>query len=261
VDAWLQGCIAHSRIQLGTDWLQSISRVRLAILSRPGVAGASYAGVVLPSVDRVGSLFPTHDFAELPAALPPMAVAAQGRKWLSEVEALALSALETEDFDVEAFDTSLCASSAALARIEQYYAVDVGAEFPDSARYWRLPVASTERVPSGLIDPLMQQLAHRLQPLTMWWTDGSERVGASCLLSQSLPDESRFVAMLDGQWAGAGWHGEFGDVHIETVPPQFRLSRQLCSSHRHGNRARDQSGPVLERPDAGCGRRRRIGWA
>src|SRR5262249_20622931 len=142
-----------------------------------GVVGSSaYAGVLLPSVDRVGRYFPLTIFAELPADLQPMAIAIHGREWLATVEALALGAREAEDFHLERFEEAVQASAESLTLIEQYYGVDLGEGFATTSRHWRLPMVSVDRVAAALIDPLMHMMARHLQPLTMWWTDGSEAV-------------------------------------------------------------------------------------
>src|SRR5690606_34081603 len=109
-------------------------------------------------------------------------------------------ALEDERFELENFDAAVRTSGATLAKVENYYAPDVGADFPESAAYWRVPLSSTDRMPAALIDPLMQQLRRAMPPLTLWWTDGSEHVAASCLVSRGLPSAEHFVAMLDGDW-------------------------------------------------------------
>jgi type VI secretion system protein ImpM len=251
-DAWLQDCMANSRAQLGDVWLQTYltSPVWRFFLSDGVVGASSCAGVLLPSVDRVGRYFPLTICAELPADLPPMAVAIHGREWLKTVEALALAALESEDFRIEEFDAALLASAEALGRIEQYYGLDLGEAFPESSRDWRVPMTSADRMAASLIDPLMHALARRLQPLTVWWTDGSERVGASCLLCQALPSPERFVAMLDGGWEAAKWSGEFGDLHTATAE-EFRYRVESAASSDAGPvRAMNQD-RLLERPEAG----------
>jgi serine/threonine protein phosphatase PrpC len=194
--------------------------------------------VLLPSVDRVGRYFPLTVVSELPADLPPMAVAIQGRQWFSQVETLALRVLESEDFNLEAFDEELRATAASLARIEQYFGVDLGADFPDRGRYWRVPMLSTDRMAGALIDPLMCALGRSLGPLSLWWTDGSENMDASCLLAQSLPDSQRFVAMLDGRWSDAGWQGELAAL-VHEPPP--------VSEYRCNSAAGTDAGPVRER--------------
>jgi type VI secretion system protein ImpM len=250
-DAWLQQCIAVSRDRLGDAWLDTyltspIWRFHLC----EGIAGStSYAGVLLPSVDRVGRYFPLTIVAELPAALPPMATAIHGRAWFREIEALAMTALEDDRFDVESFDAAVRASAAELAQVDNYYAPDVGLDFPQGAAQWRLPMASSDRMPAALIDPLMHQLGRQLAPLSVWWTDGSEHVAASCLVSQGLPPGERFVAMLDGRWDLAGWAGDFSTTPTEAEPIRYRVASAAISETgpvRETNQDR-----VLARPDAG----------
>jgi type VI secretion system protein ImpM len=251
-DAWLQECLAHSRAELGSKWLQTYltSPVWRFFLSDGLIGASSCAGLLLPSVDRVGRYFPLTIFAVLPADLPPMAVAIHGREWLETVEELALAALESEDFNIEVFDASLLASAEALGRIEQYYGLDLGEAFPGSARDWRVPMASADRMAASLIDPLIHSLARQLRPLTAWWTDGSERVSASCLLCQAMPSPERFVALLDGDWEAAGWSGEFGDLHSETRE-EVRYRIEFAAASETGPvRAMNQD-RTLGRPEAG----------
>jgi type VI secretion system protein ImpM len=251
-DAWLQRCMAHSRERLGAHWLDAyltspLWRFHLSA----GVAGdASYAGVLLPSVDRVGRYFPLSVFVELPAALPPMAIAIQGRAWFREIEALVLGVLEEGEHDVEAFDAAVAASARALASVATHHAAELGVEFPRAARHWRLPVSSTDRMPAALIDPLVAQLSRQLAPLTLWWTDGSEQVGASCLVAQSLPDPERFVAMLDGRWSDAGWSGDFTDAPEEEAAPELRYRLVSASVSDTGPMRDINQDRVLEDPQA-----------
>ena len=251
-DEWLQRCIKHSRQTLQGEWLNAYltSPVWRFMLSGGVIGASTYAGILLPSVDRVGRYFPLTILAELPAQLSPMAVAIQGREWFRQIEAVALEALESQDFNIDDFDAALQSSGQSLAAVERYIATDLGESFPEGSRCWRMPVASADRVPASLIDPLIQLASRRLRPLTLWWSDGSERVGASCLMAQSLPDAAQFVAMLDGSWSSAGWAGEFTDLGVITAEP---LKYRTISS------ALTETGPVrtinqdrvLDRPEAG----------
>ncbi|HEY5808852.1 MAG TPA: type VI secretion system-associated protein TagF [Povalibacter sp.] len=227
-DPWLQECVAQSRAQLGERWLDVYltSPVWRFFLSG-GVTGASsYAGIMLPSVDRVGRYFPLTVFAELPADLPPMAIAIRGRDWLKKIESLALHALESDDFEIDDFDAAVQASAEELSEVEQYFGVALGESFPAAAAHWRVPMVSVDRVAASLIDPLMELASRQLQPLSLWWTDGSEDLGASCLLVRSLPDPTRFTAMLDGKWEAAGWSGDAGDVVLH---PAAELAYRVAS--------------------------------
>lgn len=216
-DPWLQECIAQSRTQLGERWLDVYltSPVWRFFLSGGVVGTSSYAGIVLPSVDRVGRYFPLTVFAELPADLPAMAIAIRGREWLKKIESLALHALESDNFEVDDFDAAVQASAEELSEVEQYFGVALGVSFPDAAAHWRVPMVSVDRVAASLIDPLVELAGRHLQPMSLWWTDGSQDLGASCLLVRSLPDPARFVAMLDGNWEAAGWSGDAGDVVLQ----------------------------------------------
>jgi type VI secretion system protein ImpM len=229
-DEWLQGCIAESRARLDKAWLDVYltSPVWRFVLC-DGVAGAAtFTGVVVPSVDRVGRYFPLTIAAELSATSPPVSITIRGRQWFRTVETLALEALEAQEFDLDRFDAALQSSGAELHGVEEHAGVALEADFPNAERQWRLPVESSERVAAALIDPLMAAVARNLRPMSLWWTDGSEHVRPSCLLMRLLPDPARFTAMLDGRWQDAGWSGEPGDPALESsASPAFRY--QLAS--------------------------------
>lgn len=101
-DAWLQAGLQCSRERLDEQWLEAylcspIWHFALAA----GVCGEQgWAGVMIPSVDRVGRYFPLTVAAAV-GVLSPSDTA-----WYGEVERLALSAL-SEVFSLEAFDESL----------------------------------------------------------------------------------------------------------------------------------------------------------
>lgn len=251
-DPWLQQCIAQSRQQLGHGWLDVYltSPVWRFFLCGGVVGSSSFAGIVLPSVDKVGRYFPLTIFAELPADLPPMAVAIRGRDWLKKIEALALHVLQSDDFELDDFDQALQASAEDLAAVEQYFGLSLGEAFPAAATHWRVPMLSVDRAAASLIDPLLELAGRHLQPLSLWWTDGSEDVGASCLLVKSLPDPMRFTAMLDGHWEAAGWSGDAGDVYVQPAP-EFAY-RVICGGVTDTGPVRKMNQDrLLERPDEG----------
>src|SRR6267154_5928531 len=59
-DAWLQRCIAQSRAALGEEWLETYltSPAWRFALSAAVCGPTPVAGVLVPSVDRVGRYFP-----------------------------------------------------------------------------------------------------------------------------------------------------------------------------------------------------------
>jgi serine/threonine protein phosphatase PrpC len=74
------------------------------------------------------------------------------------------------------------------------------------------------------------------EPLVIWWTEGSENVEPSCLVSKGLPQPGLFAAMMDGAWSHRGWSVVDGRTHggppdgemfdtaalIDPTPPRFR---------------------------------------
>jgi type VI secretion system protein ImpM len=107
-DAWLQAGLVHSRADLGARWLPLYLNSPLwRFVLAPGVCGPqAWAGVMMPSVDRVGRCFPLTLAAGIDGApsLPDCRRLHAG--WFGHLEALALSALDA-GFDVDRFDAAL----------------------------------------------------------------------------------------------------------------------------------------------------------
>lgn len=93
-DGWLQGMLLAGRGALGAAWegaYMSAPLWRFALM--PGVAGqAAVAGVLMPSVDRVGRQFPLTLLT--PVEGEPLAVLAASREVWAAVEDIALDCLD-----------------------------------------------------------------------------------------------------------------------------------------------------------------------
>ena len=228
-DEWLQRCIAASRTALEGRWLQIYltSPVWRFFLSEGVVAGAAYGGIVLPSVDRVGRYFPLTIAAELPSRIDPLQFAQVAEPWLREVEDLALGALHAEDFDLPGFERSLTASGARLGALRA--SEDEAHEFPGGATHWHCAIPSVDALAQGLAGRLLAPAARSLRPLTLWWSDGSERVRPSALLVRSLPEPGCYAAMLTGGWVHAGWAGS-ADASDETADASTQPREPECGA-------------------------------
>ena len=94
-DSWLQHSIATSRAHLGEQWLELYLTSpiwRFALM--PGACGASgWAGVMMPSVDKVGRYFPLTIAAQLDSHPHTMAMAFSAQEWYEALEQIALSML------------------------------------------------------------------------------------------------------------------------------------------------------------------------
>lgn len=220
-DAWLQAGMQASREQLGDAWLDRyltgpVWRFALA----PGVCeGAAYAGILVPSVDRVGRYFPLTIVAELDERYCPLDVAC-APSWLDAAEALVLDALAAEELDLDRFDEQvaqlgeLLVSSGACAPSSLVRALRDSA-FPLQAPSWHAPIESAASFQRALNAFAYRELSRALEPLALWWTDGSNALGASWLSTRGLPATSAFSAMLSGDWAGSNWASVGADASTE----------------------------------------------
>ena len=206
-DAWLQRCLAESQRQLGPRWLECyLTSPMWRFFLCDGVAGeASYAGVLLPSVDRVGRYFPLTVVAELPVELGASSFASGAAPWFNEVEQLCSGALENPDFELGEFDAALAATSRRLAGLDQSCLVQ---PFPGRSTHWRWPLRAVDNPGAALGGALMTTAQTTLRPLTMWWTAGSDLVYPSVLVVRSLPNPQSFADLLAGTWEGGRWAGE-----------------------------------------------------
>ncbi|MGH8138204.1 MAG: type VI secretion system-associated protein TagF [Steroidobacteraceae bacterium] len=206
-DDWMQRCMVESQRELGGRWLDCyLTSPMWRFFLCDGVAGAaSYAGVLLPSVDRVGRYFPLTVVVELPADIPAAEFARAASDWFGDVEHLCADALQNPDFELANFDAALAASAAKLAGVDQLAAARA---FPAASPQWHWPSRSVDAIADAVSAPLMGLAQGALRPMTMWWTEGSELVQPSVLLVRSLPRPDSFGALLAGTWDDGRWDGE-----------------------------------------------------
>jgi type VI secretion system protein ImpM len=184
-DAWLDRSLAAARETLAERfeqlWLEAPA---WSFLLDGGVCGpAPVAGVLLPSVDRVGRYFPLTLAAVLEARIAPLRFPEQAHAWLEALTAIGIRALE-ESLEVEAL-------ASALATLGP----------PPFAR------SSCLRAPIRLAAGAeLGALAHDLaRPSVLFTTDGAPAVMASLILADSLPVPVMFSAFLDGSFAAHGF--------------------------------------------------------
>ena len=192
-DDWLQGMLRASQQALGPTWLTTylnspIWRFALA----PGICGEpAWAGVLMPSVDRVGRHFPLTVAAATVnsnGTVPLFDWMAEEGAWYDQIETLALSSL-SENFSLDAFDASL----RSLTALPHGSAPDqmIALEGLDQLR--------------GTASQLSRSIANALlKGHSLWWTDGSQQVAPCVLVRQGLPTADVFPSMLDGCWASRG---------------------------------------------------------
>lgn len=199
-DAWLQQCLQSSRAALGNAWLESYLGApvwRFVLL--PGIIGPdAWAGVLMPSVDRVGRYFPLTLCTRLneDAPLGPSLIGLES--WLADLEACALLALDAEQgLDLmEAALQGLPACPGATAPDPAIQNNEAKADYSLT----QADMASALRVGTG--KGFFDGLGARILPQAMagngfWWCCGPD---GSChgFAQPGLPPAARFYELLSG---------------------------------------------------------------
>ncbi len=175
--AWddILGLIAReSRAVLGAAWEDAWMEAPLwhFCLGAGVLSPDTVHGVLIPSLDRVGRLFPFSVLAACAPAGQPV------RNWALQAEALACSALD-DDFDPDALITT-------LGRLQQPELVLPGASafgevaLPENPGDWPTLVDQSPTPPPGT---------------TQWWCRGARLVTGVIATREGLPD-AQFAARL-----------------------------------------------------------------
>jgi type VI secretion system protein ImpM len=269
-DSWLQQSMAASLTEAGRDWLDLYltSPAWRFVCSPRSVTQHCLAGVMVPSVDRVGRYYPLTVVCELSdwtGRVPgPAAVAVDCANWFLAIEQLAVEALATEQLDFEKFDAQVADSARLLESLlvpppVSLNADDAKALMEDARGAWHVPLVSTDSLPSVLQQLAYARLEARPEPSILWWTDGSALVAPCCLLDKNLPEPGSFTSFLDGQWKNRGvWRSVKAEL---TEPPDHSatIAEDTSATVHFSCAGRTERGPIrptnqdafLERPESG----------
>ena len=195
LDDWLQRALMHSKAELGPAWLATWGSSPLwRFVIGAGVCGEqAWAGVMMPSADRVGRCFPLLLGAGIDGTPSLNDCLTRHERWFAGLEALALSALD-QHFSLDAFDAALAAlHGPPAACIHSGLERHLG---PGSCK------GSVIALP---LDVLLAPECPSLSGKSAWWTDGSVSVARSLAVCRGLPEPFTFAAFLDGCWEQRGW--------------------------------------------------------
>jgi len=195
-DAWLQAALAESRRQLDQTWLDCYLTSPLwRFALSPGLCGeAAHAGVLMPSVDRVGRHFPL--VLATPLADDTNLLALTTADWFERAEQAALAGLDS-DLELDQFAEGVQALGAPPGESAP---VASGA---GAAWRWSLPdLAALDAIGVELADWLLRE---RFLRYSLWWSHGSDRIAPGFLVCPDLPQPAGFAALLAGDWQRWGW--------------------------------------------------------
>ncbi|MBC7944270.1 MAG: type VI secretion system-associated protein TagF [Burkholderiales bacterium] len=201
-DAWLQHSIAASRASLGENWLDLYLNSpiwRFALM--PGICGAGmWAGLLLPSVDRVGRHFPLTFALPLQANAETFKEVVSAHDWYAALEQLALSVLDI-DFSVQDLENRLneiVFPSASLTKPDdQVNQLSAWLATPSAA-----PCVLERSSLNSLAELFTSTAEHALmatgQGKSFWWSVPEQTEGISLQCFAGLPPEDHFASLLRG---------------------------------------------------------------
>ena len=184
-DRWLSEGMLALREQLGAAWLDAyLASPSWRFLLMPGVlAGApgdlAWAGVLMPSVDRVGRYFPFTIVQPLDGRLLSPAQMPALWHWLEQIDALAADALH-DDWDIE--------------RLESELARHAGPDVPAEA------LSAGKLEPAGCIAKEADAMWRHEAAGVAYWYAHAQQSAPRWLRSHGLPDS----AAMTGLFGGAG---------------------------------------------------------
>ncbi len=217
-DSWLQDVVGGSRTRMGEAWLDAYltSPIWRFALSAGLCGEGAAAGVLMPSVDRVGRYFPLAIVAMLADGVDLLVVPIAGAGWFGKAEELARSAL-ADAFDFDGFDAQVAALG--LPAAGESGPTATSAMVAEAGPGLRLAIPSADAV-----DQAYRQLAERFlsasyRRFSLWWTSGSQDVAGTFIACNGLPSVEGFAAFLDGRWGEWGWDGRPAAALAEAAAP------------------------------------------
>lgn len=203
-DDWLQRTLAGSRALLDEAWLDTyLTSPVWRFLLMPEVCGSTgWAGVLMPSVDRVGRYFPLTIAAELQS--PPARESDLGAlsNWLDLTESVALAALNMDytcdDLERSLSDHRLPAMddpTENVSALQMRLADCVSAQGEPAAA---LTLPSLEAFAALLSGAGSRAMLRAANGKSLWWSRNREGARPLLLCCEGLPSPDNFVMLLRG---------------------------------------------------------------
>jgi len=200
-DEWLQHFISGSQEQMGDNWLDIYltSPIWRFVLSPGVIDNNMWAGLMMPSVDRVGRYFPISLAKPFASNVSPVKFILEQGEWFDALEQHCLSAL---DGSIDADELIGAVNEIELTTLESYAATfNLGEVGP-----MLFGLTSDENSLSVALPYLLNaSLASGLSSFSLWQTSGSQLISPMLFSCQGLPPVGGVASMLDGQWQQRDW--------------------------------------------------------
>lgn len=214
-DKWLQTFIGSTRERLGDAWLEIYltSPIWRFCLAQGVVDDHCWAGIMLPSVDRVGRYFPFSVLRKLPAETGLCEFMQVEQHWFESMETAALRAL---DGQIQIDHLLQVLNHAPLSGVSTYTRqgranVDAGVvvdmDFDESSVLVTMP---------HLLDAFV---ASAFSSYSVWSTLGSERVEPCVFIARGMPPVAGSAALMDGLWEHWQWSVPVRPLPKDNPPP------------------------------------------
>lgn len=200
-DEWLQHFISASREQIGDVWLNIYltSPLWRFVFSQGVIDRHAWAGVLIPSVDRVGRYFPVSVVKKIPDQINPLEFLSRENEWYTNVEDALLEALQGE---IDADELMLKINTLSLKQIYEYRHSSILDDKPVAVINKISDQQAVDNAYANLLDAF---LSSAISSYSFWSTQGSEHVEPCVFSCQGLPAVKGIAAMLDGKWEQWNW--------------------------------------------------------
>ena len=205
-DEWLQHFISASKEQIGGDWLNVYltSPIWRFVFSPGVIDGNVHAGVMLPSVDRVGRYFPITVVKSFPSDVNPVDIFIYEADWFRLLEENCLSALNGDMDADELVEAVSCQPSTVTSKYGP--TTDLGDLGP---MVFDLPGSEAAHIKALLPYVVNASLSATLKSFSIWMTDGSEYINPMVFSCKGLPPVGGAASMLDGRWQERNWKSPY----------------------------------------------------
>ncbi|MFK5914338.1 MAG: type VI secretion system-associated protein TagF [Woeseiaceae bacterium] len=215
-DEWLQHFIAGTKEQLGENWLDIYltSPLWRFVFSSGVIDENNWAGIMIPSVDRVGRYYPFSIVKKLPQNINPFEYMQLQTRWFSEIETLALDSLDgkilIDDLVKELDDMD-----------ETFRSDYLRSGFNLNSDTFQFDMSFSENSAASVYPLLLDSMLMKsFQSYSVWQTTGSELFSPCLFSSQGLPDIQKMPAMINGDWKSYQWQQPFKLSEEEIIESQ-----------------------------------------